>query len=327
MAVPVLNVSGINILEGTGRYRTATFQITLDTAATSPITLNYYLQPGSASSILGDYVEESGAITISAGSTSQTITLDIYGDSLDEANEAFQLILTGVKGATFAGGAAALSATATILDDDGGAATGVDSLGAAAVGIAGPVSASTTLPTLTVFNVSQIEGDSGGQSVRFLVTLDRAPTVPVTVNYYLQDGSASGLQGDFIGTYETLTIQAGQRSAWITTTVRSDAAIEGDETFHLVMTGVQGAVFVGNAAALDATATIIDNDGSSSGAVGGVGEMAHAIAGPASVSDSLPTLAVHDVSQIEGDAGAGQADRRGVRGQRSGANRHRHHPR
>jgi hypothetical protein len=64
----------------------------------------------------------SGTITFAAGETSKTITINVAADSTNEANETFQVTLSGATGAQITGG----TATGTILNDDstGGGGTG-----------------------------------------------------------------------------------------------------------------------------------------------------------------------------------------------------------
>jgi hypothetical protein len=61
-----------------------------------------------------DYQAASGTLTFTPGTLSRTFTVTINGDRVAEANETFQVVLSGPSGATISAG----TATVTITDDD-----------------------------------------------------------------------------------------------------------------------------------------------------------------------------------------------------------------
>lgn len=300
--MPIIDVRDLKIIEGDSSFAYAQFTVFLDQTAAAPVSFSYYFQDGTASAADGDYNDGASTGTIAAGTNSVIVQTPVYGDTLIEGDETFELIVLAGTNGDLAGGAAALSATATIADNDDGIADGVPGDGALAERLTGPASASGTLPTVSVRDVVQVEGDSSFQYARFLVTLDSPATAPVTLKYYFQDSTAAAGLADYNDGVSSITIPAGQQSTYIQTPIYGDTLIESDETFDLIIYDATNAVLDGNAAVLKATATILDDDGGAPSQSGGIGGFADAIAAPVSASATLPTLDVRDVSITEGNS-------------------------
>ena len=79
-----------------------------------------------------------------------------------------------------------------------------------------------------------------GAAVAFAVTLSRAASDPVTVNYATHDGSARAGE-DYAAASGTLTFEAGESSKTIAVGVLDDAHDESEETFVLALSNVSGA--------------------------------------------------------------------------------------
>lgn len=142
----ILNLQGVNILEGDSSLKYATFTVTLDLPAFTGTQFYYYLQDVSASQRQGDFQGQAVLVTIPAGQTSYSIDVPVYGDTQVEGNESFQLVLFAAPGTTLAGNAAALIATATIFDNDDAIPDPAPGPGEMATQIFGPSPASATLP-------------------------------------------------------------------------------------------------------------------------------------------------------------------------------------
>ncbi|MEO0831106.1 MAG: Calx-beta domain-containing protein, partial [Pseudomonadota bacterium] len=119
--------------------------------------------------------------------------------------------------------------------------------------------------------------------------------------YSLTDGSAAHRAGDYLNASSTITIPAGTQSTWISARVYRDDLIEGDEEFYLVATDITNAVFAGNAPALVATATIIDDDGGEPLQIPGTGAQGKPIKAPDPVNGQL-TIDVIDTTYVEGSS-------------------------
>ncbi len=108
-------------------------------------------------------------------------------------------------------------------------------------------------PELTLAGASATEG--GNATVDFAVTLSRAATDTVTVQYATSDGTASA-GTDYTAMSGTLTFAAGDTAKTVSVPVLDDADDENDETFTLTLSNASGAS-LGNTTA---TGTIVDND-------------------------------------------------------------------
>jgi hypothetical protein len=108
--------------------------------------------------------------------------------------------------------------------------------------------------TLTVNTPSVTEGDSGTKTMSYKLTLDKAPTSAVTVNYETLDTGTATANDDFVPMAGTVTFAAGQTVAFVTVTVIGDTTVEAPETVKLQLSGSQ------LVASVEATGTIIDNE-------------------------------------------------------------------
>ncbi|MFM9962823.1 MAG: M36 family metallopeptidase [Planctomycetaceae bacterium] len=95
----LMSINNTTVIEGTGGSNTATFTVSLSSAATSAITVDFTTVNGSAIAP-GDFAQTSGTLTIPAGANSAIITVAIAGDSTDEVLENFTMVLSNASGAT-----------------------------------------------------------------------------------------------------------------------------------------------------------------------------------------------------------------------------------
>lgn len=99
--VPRLSVSDSQITEGDSGFNEIVFTVSLSSAATSAVVVNYATQDNTA--LAGrDYVGTSGQISFAAGETSKTISVRVLGDLTQESTEDFRLLLSSPKGAILA---------------------------------------------------------------------------------------------------------------------------------------------------------------------------------------------------------------------------------
>src|SRR5215510_927947 len=113
-ALPTLGIADASFHEGTtsapGR---GSFTVTLSAAASSPVSVRYATQDGTA--IAGrNYVAQSGTLTFAAGETQKAITIAAIDDLAATPNQSFSLVLSAPSGATLAHAIA----TGTIINDD-----------------------------------------------------------------------------------------------------------------------------------------------------------------------------------------------------------------
>jgi hypothetical protein len=110
---PTVSIANVTANEGNSGTTPFAFNVTLSGPSTSPITVDYATANGTATSGT-DYTAASGTLTFAPGVTSQTITVNVTGDTTVEPNETFFVNLTNPTNATIA----TAQATGTITNDD-----------------------------------------------------------------------------------------------------------------------------------------------------------------------------------------------------------------
>jgi len=85
--------------EGKFGTRGFTFTVSLSTATTAAVSVNFATANGSAIAA-EDYTAVSGTLLFNAGETTKTIVVDVIGDRKREADESFSVTLSGASGAT-----------------------------------------------------------------------------------------------------------------------------------------------------------------------------------------------------------------------------------
>ena len=225
--LPVVSVGEVRVHEGHAGTRGAVFTVGLSKASAKTVTVAYATADGTASQP-GDYSARSGTLSFAPGVTSLPVKVPVIGDSSDEVDESFNVVLSGAEKAVIGGG----TGQGTIIDDDPG-----------------------TAKALAIGDVSVHEGDAGTRVAVFTVSLSSASAQSVTVNFATAAGSASKAT-DFVGKNGTLSFAPGATSATAKIVVVGDTAREGNEVFTVNLSGSSGPVIT------DATGvgTILDND-------------------------------------------------------------------
>ena len=202
-ATPTVSISDASGTEGDGDIA---FTVTLDSAGTDTVTVDYATSNGTADG--DDYTATSGTLTFDAGTTGKTITVPIADDDVNEGDETFTVALSNASGATLG----TASATGTIENRY-------------------------VTPTVSISGGGGKEGDD--DAIAFAVTLDSAATDTVTVDYATANGTADG--DDYTATSGTLTFDAGTTSGTITVPIADDDENESDETFTVALSNASGA--------------------------------------------------------------------------------------
>lgn len=97
---PVVSVSDTTVTEGDVGTTAAIFTITLDKAWAAPVSVGYVTSNGTA--VWGhDYAAKAGTVTFTPGETSKTVSVAVKGDTLQEGDETFSLLLNKPHGVTF----------------------------------------------------------------------------------------------------------------------------------------------------------------------------------------------------------------------------------
>ena len=95
-------------------------------------------------------------------------------------------------------------------------------------------------PVIAIDSVGVAEGDTGQTALVFHVTLSKASSRQVSVDFATAGGSATA-GVDFVGQTGTLTFAPGETARTITVLVNGDTDVEGNESFSVDLSGAKGA--------------------------------------------------------------------------------------
>lgn len=110
---PVVSVNSPSTPEGDSGASNMLFTVSLSTAVTDTVTVNYTTADGTAAAG-SDYTATSGTLTFAPGETTKTVPVAMLGDTDLEANETLTLTLSSPVNATIGTG----TGTGTIVNDD-----------------------------------------------------------------------------------------------------------------------------------------------------------------------------------------------------------------
>jgi ELWxxDGT repeat protein/VCBS repeat-containing protein len=190
------------------------FTVTRAGSATDAVSASWAvtgtgLDPATASDFVGG-VLPSGTVSLAAGETSKTFTIDVQGDTTIEANESFNVTLSNPIGTTLAKSIA----KATILTDDATLA----------------IAANTA---------SAFEGHSGVTPFTFAVTRVGDTSSTLKVNYTVAgSGTKAADAADFDGAAlpsGSVIFAAGETAKTITVNVAGDTVVEANEDFTVTI--------------------------------------------------------------------------------------------
>ena len=183
---------------------TVDFVVSLDQVAGRDVTVQYATSDCNTSNCAEagkDYTAASGTVTIPAGDISAVVSvLTLTDTDATESDETFNLVLSSPTGAQ--------------LDD----ATGVGTI------------ANVAESQISVADATAAEGTS----LSFAVTLDKASTSVVSVDYATKDVTATA-GADYSAVSGTLVFSPGDVSKTVTVATTADGTSEGAETMHLVL--------------------------------------------------------------------------------------------
>ena len=249
-ATPALSINDVSIAEGNSGTTTATFTLSLTSAPQgTDVTFDIGTQDGTATTANNDYVAKSlTAQVIPAGQTTYTFNVTVNGDTTIEPDETFSVNVTNVAGASVADG----QGLGTITNDD--------------------------QPTLSINDVTMVEGNSGQTAFNFTASLTggTAPVGGVNFTINTADGTTNPANAgsDYVAIVNgSGTITQGNTSTTVTVMVNGDMTNEPDETFFVHLSNISGA-----------------NPGDTQG----LGTI---------TNDDTPTLSIDNVTVTEGNSG------------------------
>ncbi|HEY1070305.1 MAG TPA: putative Ig domain-containing protein [Thermomonas sp.] len=215
--LPNLAINDVTAAEGNAGTTNFTFTVSLSApAGPGGVTFDIGTANGTATAGV-DYVANSlTSQTIPTGSSTYTFTVQVNGDTANEPSETFFVNVTNVINAVVVDG----QGVGTIANDD-------------------------PLPSLSINDVTVVEGDSGTTNAVFTVTLSAASGQTVTVNYASADGTATQ-PADYTNTSGTLTFTPGQTTRTITVPVIGETVPEANETFFVNLNSATNATISDN---------------------------------------------------------------------------------
>ncbi len=223
--LPQLTIADVTVMETASGTVNAILTVGLSASA-GVVTVDYTTVPETATPG-SDYASTSGSLTISAGSSTATITIPVNGDTLQEADETFFVSLSNPAGATISDGIGQVTIQNLVI-----------------------------LPSLSIGSVSLFEGNAGTTTATFAVSLSDISNQNVTVDYATANGTASS-GTDYNPAATTLTFPAGTTSQAISVLVLGDTLPEANETFYVDLSNPSGA----DIAVSRGIGTILDDDG------------------------------------------------------------------
>jgi len=227
--LPVATIAAVTLDEGNEGTSQASLAVVLANASGQTVSLSYATASGTASEGT-DYTPVNGTLNFSPGETRQTLTIPIAGDTLQEPDETFSVILSNLQNVSVQ--AMAGTALVSIRNDD-------------------------APPSLSMASVTLAEGQSGIISTTLAISLSAPSYQTVTVNYTLMDGTAITGQDYTAGT-GTITFVAGETRKTVTIPIVGDSLYENDETLTVRLEAPQNATL--DASASTATLTVKNDD-------------------------------------------------------------------
>ncbi|OLE58262.1 MAG: hypothetical protein AUI36_13750 [Cyanobacteria bacterium 13_1_40CM_2_61_4] len=215
----------MNNPEGNSGTTNFIFALTLLPPSGQTVTVHYSTANGSATAG-SDYIAKSGTLTFPPGTITRYDTILAIGDLLNEPDDTFFVNLSSLTNATFGDS----QGIGTISNDD-------------------------AVPSISINDVSVLEGNSGTRNAIFVVTLTAPSAQTVTVDYHTSDVTATA-GSDYIAKSGTLTFPPGTTTRNDTVLVYGDTVVEPDETFYMNLQNPVNANFL----RFRGTCTILNDD-------------------------------------------------------------------
>jgi photosystem II stability/assembly factor-like uncharacterized protein len=259
----ILSMNNVDVTEGNSGTTNAVITVTLSAATGRTITADFATLASTATSGV-DFTATSGSLSFGPGVTTQTISVPIIGDTLNEATEMFFVTLSNAVNATTTG----FASTVRILNDD-------------------------PLPLVSIADVSVTEGNSGTVNAVFNVSLSTASGRALSVGYATANNTATSTS-DYVATSGRVTFNAGETLKTITVVVNGDLTNESDETFFVNLSSPAN-VALGD---IQGIGTILNDDGPGAGSVISFSQSSYNVG----ESDGQATITVTRTNDLSGPA-------------------------
>ena len=200
------------------------FVLTLAGPHELPASVAWDTSDGTANPVR-DFINASGTVTFAIGETRQVILVSTVDDDIKEDAETFTLTLRSPVQVALPGGAATVTATGTILDND--------------------------RPTVTVTSLSGDQVVEGGL-IEFEVTRDGVLDEPITIEVSITIGGSNPL-------VFTRRFESGIVSSSLAFLTNDDSVISPDIDYVATVVAYPSRYNIGPPGT--ATVTLLDNDG------------------------------------------------------------------
>ena len=197
---PSLSIADLTTPDETAVSRAMT--VTLSAASSKTVTVDFATADGTATAA-NDYISTSGTITFNPGITSQTVSVTIVQDTIDEAHETFDVVLSNATNASISDATGVM----TVTDDE-------------------------ATPSLSIADAST--ADETAANLTATVTLSGQSSSTVTVDYATSDGTASA-GADYTTSSGTLTFNPGDTSKTFNIPILADTIDEDNEVFSVTL--------------------------------------------------------------------------------------------
>ncbi len=223
---PTLSIDDVEVPEGNSRTTDAIFTVSLSSPLKNDVSIDYATEDGTATAP-SDYQATSGSVTILKGDLEAPIPVVVNGDTFFEDDETFFVNIEAAGGPPIDDG----QGQGTILNDD-------------------------EVETLSIDDVSLMEGDSGLSDAVFTVSLSSPREDDVFIDFATADGTASA-GPDYRATEGREMIEAGDTTTTIEVPVVGDVLSEPNETFFVNIESVEGPPIADG----QGVGTILNDDG------------------------------------------------------------------
>lgn len=199
-----LAVADAGLVAPTSGKAAMTFTVSLQSASSSTVTVNYATSDGSA--VAGtEYTATNGTLTFTPGQTSQTVAVSVLSAPTVHTDTYMTLSLSAASGGV-------------TLDRSTGY---------------GEIVASGVDPAVSFTSTALVRPSSGTAVATIQVSLSSPSVNTVTVNYATSDGSATVAHGDYSAASGVVTFAPGQVSKTISVTANGTTLAGGTLYFYV----------------------------------------------------------------------------------------------
>ena len=224
-----LSVNDVSIVEGSSGTKNAIFTVSLSSPTPETVTVNTVASNGTAKSP-GDFTAGGQSLTFAPNQLSQTVSVPIVGDTTDEDNETFFVLLSSPNNAGILRG----RGVGTITDDD-------------------------APPTISIENLNIKEYNSGQTTAVFRLNLSAPSGKLVKVNYATAVGTTNPATpgSDYVAVAPTtISFTTGQTVTLGRVLINGDVLPEANETLLINLSSPINATIADN----QAVGTILNDD-------------------------------------------------------------------